>query len=595
MLSYHTKLADIFQKEEDFDKKPLKKYVHCSLILFTVLFITFVFGPTYMAIGVKQVLPFNVPATVTGIVAGISLLFGCAAFLLGRKYKYVEGLFTGLLFLCFINALILPVQAGILDGREELGGLFDNPVPFIRNIVIFIVLAAVSTVFRKQLRFSAVPLVLIVVVFTISNIQTMNTRQAEINENNRDNDKIIESAVTFGSESNTIVIVMDMWQGIVIENTVSQYPYLLDTYDGFTIFTRTVSSFPFSSYSASVIQTGELYTTDDPIWEESHRYTFSSSFMSDMRDRGAKVNILGFVLQGEDQTEFPFIGRMTPNRPWAFYSAATSASLARLTGYRINIPIGNIFHVDTSNWENGELAWSVDKKQEGINTVEFLIDNINTSDEQKKLLYIWSLGTHVPVFISRDGSMDTESPGWYAHTTQRYIDESYYFLNQLARLFNRMKELGVYDNSTIIVVSDHGSVIEADFGWSDWPYIDAFHDGAMRLGSYAPVQMYNSVLMVKPPNSFDRAVVTQDVAWNGDVRELLNRYSEADDSASPVSPVEVMADIRAGSPEIGVMFAPFGLTLPQIKASTEYHEILYIKSLQELPAAFLAHLESRDE
>jgi len=585
---FYIKAADYFFKVENFDKKPLKHYAHCSLAVFTVCFVTFVFAPSYMSVAVEEVLQNTVLITVTVIITGAALVIGSVVFLFQSSYRYVEVFLTGLLLLCFLNAFIIPFQAEVLDGRQELVRVIDDPMPLVRSILIFIACACLSIVFRSQLRFTSIPLILIALVFTFINISTMSNRQAAIDESNRDQEMKIEDATTLSLNRNVVVIVLDMLQGTIAERTLIEYPQLRDSYDGFTIFTRAFSSFSFTTYSQGVIQTGNLYSSDELLFRDSNIHTFPDSFMSDMRDKGAKVNLLGNILHGERQNDFPFVRRITTMRPWVLYSSVSSAALARITGYWMSLPLGSLLPEEAGDGETPGVAWVIDRTLESIDTMEMLIDNLSVSDEQDRLLYLWNMGTHLPALVKKDGSIDISSPDWNKATEQGLMEEAYFFLSQIDRLFDVMRELDVFDDSLIIVLSDHGAAFPNAVWEEHKIHAGDFLEGAKYYGNFNKVQGYNTVIMIKPPNSFGEAVITHDNAWCGDIRALINHYYD-DLSETPDLPVDVIAEIRAKNPEVGVMFAPRGLASEQIKQTRENHEILYVTTLYDIAAAFSAH------
>jgi len=508
-------------------------------------------------------------------------------FLLRRRYKYIEGLLTGVLLLCFLNAFILPFQAEILDGRNALGGVADNPLPLVRNLSLFLAFTILSARLRKLLRFTAIPLLLIATVFTVSNISTMNKWQVVIDNKNREQEAIFESASTFSTERNVIVIVMDMLQGSIAERTFQENPQLKESFDGFTVFTRAFTSFPFTRFSASVIMSGKQYTSEDPSYREHIRQAYLDSFLSDMKNEEARVTLLGSMPAVGTQDEYPYVGRITPLKPWPIYSSASSASLARITGYWMRSPFGIFISEETNDWESTEFAAGIEKKLGDKEIVDKLTEELSVSEEQDNVIYFWNQSTHTPIIFTKDGHINTNNLVWYGVTEQDFIDEAYFFLAQLSLLFEAMREQDVYDNSLIIIVSDHGASFSGEAWAQHLEHLEEdFAYGASRYGNFMAMLMYNSVLMIKPPNSFGQAIITHNAAWNGDVRALISYYYE-DFSYKPA--IDVMAGIRAKNPEVEALFASAEYSFTQIRESTEYHETLYITELHDIPVVFAAH------
>ena len=103
---------------------------------------------------------------------------------------------------------------------------------------------------------------------------------------------------------------------------------------------------------------------------------------------------------------------------------------------------------------------------------------------------------------------------------------------------------GVYNNSLIIIVADHGIDYAGDFtehyqethDLKDWRYT---YENFRRLGQY------NISLFAKPPYASGSTEITHDPAWNGDVRAIINYYFS---NFKNTPPKEVEASIRAHSP-----------------------------------------------
>ena len=587
IVHYYRKLTDHFFKEEDFDNKLLKQYGHCTLCLFTLFFITFVSMPVYIAIGVEEPLETKVLITVTLIIGAASLLLGAVVFLLWRNYRYIEGLVSGLMALCFFNAYVLPFHAEVLDGRQEFARVLDNPVPLVRNVILFVILSGLMTIFRKHLRFTAVPLLLIAIVFSAGNIYTMSSADGDVDRNTPTQEDMFESASTLSSEQNIVVIVMDMMQGSVVERTFMEYPQLYDSYEGFTVFSRAFSSFPFTYFSDSTIQSGKLYPSDDPTWLANFAYSFQDSFMADMRDEGMLVSLMGGrPWRAGDQVDFPWVYRSTSQRPWTAYISASSAALARVVGYWMQSPF-NLIQVGA--WESSTHADLINNMVGDIELMERLINNLSVSGTQSRLIYFWSLATHTPVVFSKDGQIGVDVDGWIGRTEQHLIDETFFVTMQLARLFGTMKELGVYDNSLIIIVSDHGTHLRSPSNEQHSEFMRDYTDGNKKFGNFRPIHYYNAVMMVKPPDLKSGALITHDPAWIGDVRSLINRYHG---NFTNKLPSDVIKEIRAENPEVGVMFAPKQLDTTR---TSENHEIIFVTSLHDIAAAFEAHSSHTDD
>ena len=533
-------------------KTSRKYYLQEILVLTAALFILFVMGPVHIAsagnIGIDGFLLIKT-AVACCLIAGI-IVFVLIK-LLSKRYKFIEATFTAFLLLIVINAFIMPFQAGLLDGGE-LGLPVEDIIPLFRNVAAFLVLYFVAAKFRKNLRFIAVPIVAFAIGLTVFNLQSVQRADVIPQE------EVIANAVNFSTDQNIVIIVADMLQGTIADYMFEEYPHLLDAFDGFTLFTRAFTSFPFTRFSRETIHSGMLYSMENPSSQEEHlRASVSDSFMSDMQQAGASVSGFHISLFGE----FPSVPNFNdPTPALQLYGYTLAASIARLTGYWTPNPFGG-HALDLV------MADSIGS----INAHNVLRENIRADDVGLKLLYFWDYTMHTPVVFSRDGNIRSEPAA--RNDVNAIVDEMYFGLGQLTRLFDSMKEQGVYDNSLIIIVSDHGH------GFGE----NIFHEDAEAFGNFLPVFRYNTALFVKPPTSRGTAQISHNPAWTGDVRALVNFYH---DNFENISPVDVVAEIRSINPYVGVLFAPDGMSMPEMWTSKEHHQLVSVQSLYDIPEAF---------
>jgi len=522
------------------------RYPHAVMVIFTILFVAFIAVPVHLAVGADIILD-------NFILLKVGLVFLTASLVLSvlAKFRYTEGIITGILLLVVINAFIFPLQAGVLDGGE-LGTIYDDILPLWRNIILLTVCILLASKFRKNFRFIAIPIFIFVAGLTVYSQHTVRSDTADTGN--------ITSAATFSHGRNFIVIVLDGLQGTMAEAFLEEYPQFLDSFDGFTMFTRAFSSFPWTAYSRQVIQSGQKYSTTSTDRAENELMSIRNSFVSDFYNSGARVDGFNICLLGE----FPAVSRLrVPTQPLQMYGYIAAAAFARLTGYW-----PNRFNVHGFVWET-----SIDS----VYAHEILLDRFRVAGYEDKLLYFWDYTLHVPVVFTREGTILNEPAA--ADDVNAFFDEAYFGFIQLSRLFETMKANEVYDNSFIIVLSDHGH----PFGNRSPVYLGDFPEAAYAYGNFIEVFRYNAMMFIKPPKAEGRALISHEPAWNGDVRALLDFYKQ---NFENIPPTEVMANIRSQNPQVGILFGRDHFSPPDMWNSADNHETVYISQLLELPAAF---------
>jgi len=362
-----------------------------------------------------------------------------------------------------------------------------------------------------------------------------------------------------------------MLQGTMAERVITKYPHLTESFDGFTVFSRAFSSFPFTAFSRQSIDSGYLYISESTDLFDHLDATFENSFFRDLMDSGFYVNTIG----NEYGNEIPGIINKMPERPWTVYGTVASASIARLTGYWMPNPFA------PNVWDG-----NLNMLEDSLNTLKLFVDNVSGGDSGDKLIYIWNISLHAPLSFDRQGKLIPDVNVVEA-TEQDFIDEVYYVFLQVIRLFEAMKYHDVYNNSLIIILSDHGYA-HGSIAWEQdhVMYHQDFPDGAINFGNFRPATAYNASILIKPPNAQGKAIITHNPAWNGDLRAIINFYLN---DFSNINPLDVVADIRANNHEVGILFAPLGVDIIEIWESSKQHEIIYVTSLYDIPTAFATH------
>ncbi|HEY1027959.1 MAG TPA: sulfatase-like hydrolase/transferase [Pseudomonas sp.] len=86
------------------------------------------------------------------------------------------------------------------------------------------------------------------------------------------------------------------------------------------------------------------------------------------------------------------------------------------------------------------------------------IDNLHLANGQRRVRYLHLLHTHFPVDLDENCTYRSADKKWFDdnQNNQGILNETHCALRQTARLIGKLKELGIYDKSLLVVKSDHG-------------------------------------------------------------------------------------------------------------------------------------------
>jgi hypothetical protein len=130
-----------------------------------------------------------------------------------------------------------------------------------------------------------------------------------------------------------------------------------------------------------------------------------------------------------------------------------------------------------------------------------LTQNLHVTNSRRTVRFMHFLHTHFPVDFDESCTYRSDSAEWF-NSNQNYqglLNETYCALQQTATYIEKLKALGVYDQTTLIVKSDHGA--PANYFESD-PDGITFNDHP--LWGY---NRYRPLLMIKAPSSVNDSII----------------------------------------------------------------------------------------
>lgn len=248
---------------------------------------------------------------------------------------------------------------------------------------------------------------------------------------------------TVSKNKNIITIVLDATDNKYINETLKQKPEAFDGFEDFTLYTNTCSVFDSTFQSFTQIFSGieskpviRVAEWNDKAWNSEKAEEFYKRF----HEAGYKMNFYADANWDVDMLRGKADNIDVNMKDLSFdHHMGIVSDFCRLTAYRV-LPFAlkrfvqvegidpnrNIEAADKFNFYNADF-------QEGIETM-----NLSDSDKNYFIVeHTW--GAHTP--YDKGNSVDTVE----------------YILGIVREYLDNLKKLGAYDNSTIIVMADHGS------------------------------------------------------------------------------------------------------------------------------------------
>lgn len=369
-----------------------------------------------------------------------------AALLLNKKFLNLYlSLLAGLTLCIFLQFTFFNSRLGLLDG-VEMNWNEHTTYSVITLIVLLIFLAApfiiqglVNKVWQKAVK--KIP-VFVGLVELISLIILAVSSEGKMFEHDlfslsgKEQYKVSENG-------NIITIVLDATDNHYIKEALEKRPEVFDGYEDFTLYTNTCSVFDSTFQSFTQIFSGysELPTYGVDEWNHDAWSTEQSKeFFKRFHDANYKMNF--FIDANWDLSLLE--GRVDNIKAAEFKNTWNSQigvinDFNRLTAYRtMPFIFKRFFDVDDLNI-NGNFV-SGDRFDFYNEYFRIGTDTMELADSDRNYFiveHIW--GAHTP--YDKKNSLDTTE----------------YVLDIAGQYIDNLKKLGVYDNSTIIIMADHGS------------------------------------------------------------------------------------------------------------------------------------------
>ena len=272
---------------------------------------------------------------------------------------------------------------------------------------------------------------------------------------------------TVSSKNNVIVFVLDTYDQTLLNTVLRQNPDLLSEMTGFTEFQNCTGAMIPTRFAVPYLLTGELPRVgEDSATYLAERYE-RGMFLQDAKDAGYSIGLYTDSLQigTLPQAEQDAIAATTVNMHKVSSSAldfgGTLSAMVQMALYR-DAPwvLKSEFWYYTDQINGRIVAYNPDADPgERVYTMndpryfgQLRKQGLSIDDSQGQagsFRFIHLLGAHYPYSLDENGNdlgADNSTKEQQAQGSMRIVSE---YLRQL-------KELGVYDQSTIIITADHG-------------------------------------------------------------------------------------------------------------------------------------------
>jgi hypothetical protein len=277
----------------------------------------------------------------------------------------------------------------------------------------------------------------------------------------------------FSATQNVIHVVLDEFQADVFNDIFLQDRAALDRqFAGFQYFSDHAGSFPTTSFSMPAMLAGQEYRNQSPAPEFVREAFKRSSIFEKVSQAGYDVDATSIVpIDSFEQWLGP---EATPNwkgarfrirKPFVSredYREVSARQLLELSLFRHVPHAGKAFSLERPQtfyrpiWMDRTESPAQVRRHEASNSVAFLeqFTGLMTTGRDRPVYKLLHVGVpHRPIVVDRE----CRFIGLTGMSKESYTAQSRCAIKLVAALLDRVRALGIYDSSLIIVSSDHGT------------------------------------------------------------------------------------------------------------------------------------------
>lgn len=359
----------------------------------------------------------------------------------------------------FIVTLATYIQGNFL--AYNLPGLAGNQINWseykidqIISVILWVVVIAGSLFalkklkfekFEKAVRWISVAIIVMISVATVSLLAKPNVFDKKGTEVTK-----FDNFNNISKDKNFIIFLVDQVDSRTFNSELSKNWDKREIFKDFTYYPDTTSTYFWTIFSVPYILTGEWWENDKPQFSDYFTSAIDNSILfSELEKEGYKMNLYEdeelLNYKGENLSRFDNIKSDVIIKKKELVKQEMKYVLFRYLPYQLK-PIAKIENLDlnrTKESSGGELYSSLNDI-----VYDYIKEDLNVVDD-KYFSFIHVVGAHPPFVYDEELVRHTEEG-----TYEDGVNASISIVNEYLK---RLRENDMYDNSVIIVMSDHGN------------------------------------------------------------------------------------------------------------------------------------------
>lgn len=439
-------------------KRILKSELFISIMFFIMTIC--IFGPLELYITNQAELWFSFTDALilSGImcVVAVFLLVAIGMLLRGKARSFFAAMLFGCTLCMYIQGNYLNINYGVLDGKAINWGAYDTyailDTAFWGGILIavFILWIRKFNLFSKIQRYASMfimamqMLTLCVLIITGGVLSTDDETSSYLSK---------ENLYSIGKQDNIVIFILDAFDEAYLEELFVEEPGKYETIlSDFTHYTNVAVGGARTNSALPIIITGQHYPGSVPYDEYIKTAFNSDGLYTELKQQGYTVNLYSdyyYVPSNAEQYVANLVtGKYRINSPFELTKKYGTLNMYKYMPHLLK----RFFWLYTGDFEAYKEADSSEYQAYTIDDAKFysnLVEQRLQTVDGKYFTLIHMSGAHPPY--------DLDENAQYKENSTR-IEKSKGALLIVHEYLEQMKALGVYDSSTVILMSDHGDV-----------------------------------------------------------------------------------------------------------------------------------------
>lgn len=259
------------------------------------------------------------------------------------------------------------------------------------------------------------------------------------------------------TDQNMIILVLDTVDGETMLNLIEKHPEYKEVMSDFTYYSDVMAAYPYTIYAIPFILSGEWYEKGEEYDEYAGRVYSSAPLFEKLNQESYRMGLYALSVLGYDRSMLSF--ENIRDGSGEFLSVPDIIKLEmKLVGFKyMPFDIKRFCVVLPSDiadvWVNGDADEGAMFKGRNEEMYSYIQEVPITLSDDKCFRFIHIFGGHAPWY--HDINMNEIEEGTYEQSVEACM-------TIVAAYLQKLKESGVYDNTAIMILSDHGYNVEDD-------------------------------------------------------------------------------------------------------------------------------------